>query len=217
MGRLGTTSQNEPVIEVEFADFRSTTAYVDIETTGLILGYDNITTISLYDGNSVRCYVAERNLNQFIDDLQSYSIIVSYNGKCFDVPFIEKQFNVTLNQHQLDLRYILKRLGYAGGLKSCERQIGIDRGNLAEVDGYFAVLLWHEYATKRNEKALETLLAYNIEDVVNLEKLMVFAYNMNLENTPFLESNGLPIPEEPRRPFEPNSGIIRKIKRNNYY
>jgi len=56
------------------------------------------------------------------------------------------------------LRYVLKSLGYSGGLKSCEKALGLDRGDLDGVDGYFAVLLWRDYQKKHNEKALETLL-----------------------------------------------------------
>jgi len=51
-------------------------------------------------------------------------------------------FGIELNQVHIDLRYVLRSLGYTGGLKGCEKQAGIDRGNLEGVDGYFAVLLW---------------------------------------------------------------------------
>jgi uncharacterized protein YprB with RNaseH-like and TPR domain len=71
-------------------------------------------------------------------------------------------FDSSLNQVHVDLRYVLTCFGYTGGLKGCERKAGIDRGDLEGVDGYFSVLLWHEYQRNKNDKALETLLAYNI-------------------------------------------------------
>jgi uncharacterized protein YprB with RNaseH-like and TPR domain len=49
----------------------------------------------------------------------------------------------------------------------------MDRGNLSDVDGFFAVLLWNEYRKTGNQKALDTLLAYNVQDTVNLQNLMV--------------------------------------------
>ena len=49
--------------------------------------------------------------------------IVSYNGKSFDVPFIENYFGIQLSHAQIDLRYVLGSLGYIGGLKGCERQL----------------------------------------------------------------------------------------------
>jgi len=45
-----------------------------------------------------------------------------------------------MRQVHIDLRYIMNYLGYKGGLKKCELQLGIDRGLLKEVDGYCAVL-----------------------------------------------------------------------------
>jgi hypothetical protein len=115
----------------------------------------------------------------------------------------------------IDLRYVLKSLGYAGGLKRCEKALGLDRGDLDGVDGFFAVLLWQEFQQTGNIKALETLLAYNIEDVVNLETLMVLAYNMKLKDTPFSQSHALPMPEIPDIPFKPDRPTIEKIRQKN--
>jgi hypothetical protein len=85
--------------------------------------------------------------------------------------------------------------------------------NLDGVDGFFAVLLWQEFAQTGSTKALETLLAYNIEDVVNLETLMVTAYNMKLKDTPFSRSHALPLPKIPDIPFKPDLSIIERIKK----
>jgi uncharacterized protein YprB with RNaseH-like and TPR domain len=38
-----------------------------------------------------------------------------------------------------------------------------------------------EYEKHNNEKALETLLAYSAYDAVDLEALMILAYNLTLE------------------------------------
>jgi uncharacterized protein len=196
-----------------FPDFRRAIAYLDIETTGL--GYaDSITTIVVYDGETIRHYVRGENLDEFKRDIKQYPLIVTYNGKCFDVPFIERFFRIEMNQSHIDLRYVLKSLGYAGGLKRCERQLGIERKDLADVDGYFAVLLWDEFERKKNPKALETLLAYNTADVVNLETLMVMAYNMNLKSTPFGASHRLNMPAEPDAPFKADRETISRLKRS---
>ena len=195
-----------------FHEFRDAVAYIDIETTGIRAYGFEITTIALYDGKDVRYYVEGQNLEQFIEDIQDYKVLVTYNGKTFDVPFIEGQFGIQLNHAHIDLRYVLKGLGYGGGLKQCEKALGLDRGDLDGVDGYFAVLLWHEYQKNNNEKALETLLAYNIEDVVNLETLMVTAYNMKLKETPFKGTHTLPLPQIPEIPFKPDLDTIERIK-----
>nr|WP_320192333.1 ribonuclease H-like domain-containing protein [uncultured Desulfobacter sp.] len=195
-----------------FNEFRESTAYIDIETTGIRSYGFEITTIALFDGKNIQYYIQGQNLEDFIEDIQNYNVIVTYNGKTFDVPFIEEQFGIQLNHAHIDLRYVLKSLGYSGGLKHCEKALGLDRGDLDGVDGYFAVFLWHDYQHNKNEKALETLLAYNIEDVVNLETLMVTAYNMKIKNTPFNATHELPLPKMPQIPFKPDLQTIDRIK-----
>ena len=195
-----------------FPEFRDSTVYLDIETTGLKMWGFEITTISIYDGKSIYYYVKDQNLADFEKDIKRYKVIVTYNGKSFDIPFIESHFGINITQVHIDLRYILASLGYRGGLKGCEKQLGIDRGDLDGVDGYFAVLLWYDYIHNRNQKALETLLAYNIQDTVNLETLMVLVYNMKLKGTPFLQTHQLPIPLQSEVPFKADPKTIDRIK-----
>lgn len=199
-----------------FREFRDSTVYLDIETTGLGAPGDIITTIALYDGKEIKYYVQGENLNDFRDDIMAYQVIVTYNGKTFDIPFIENYFDISISHAHLDLRYILYSLGYSGGLKLCERRLGIGRkGILADVDGFFAVLLWNDYKKKHKDKSLETLLAYNIEDVLNLEYLMVEAYNRKLNDIP-LSINKLNIPRSPNNPFDIDELTIQRIK-SQYY
>ena len=194
-----------------FPEFRDAVAYLDIETTGLESWDNTITTIAVYDGHSIRHYVNGRNLDDFVGDIQKYGVLVTYNGKTFDVPFIQDYFGITLHQAHIDLRYILSSLGYKGGLKSCERQLGMDRGGLADIDGYFAVMLWDEYQKKGDEKTIETLLAYNIQDVLNLEYLMVTAYNRKIRGTPFFATQ-LPEPASVENPFAADRKTVDRIK-----
>ncbi|MEJ2716908.1 MAG: ribonuclease H-like domain-containing protein [Deltaproteobacteria bacterium] len=194
-----------------FPEFRDSVAYLDIETTGMGDWQDHITTISLYDGETIHYYVYGDNLDQFPDDIMKYKVVVTYNGKCFDIPFINRYFRITMDQAHIDLRYILHRLGYKGGLKGCEKQLGLSRDELDGVDGYTAVLLWRDFENNKNQRALETLLAYNILDAVNLETLMVTAYNLKLRETPFLESHQLTVPDLPCNPFEPDVRTLERI------
>ena len=135
-----------------FADFRECAAYLDIETTGLGGPYDHITTAALYDGRNVFHYVYGDNLDLFARDLGKYKILITYNGACFDLPFIRSYFGIAVDQVHIDLRYLLSSLGYRGGLKGCEKCLGLDRAELDGVDGYFAVLLWNEYRKSGNKK-----------------------------------------------------------------
>lgn len=195
-----------------FPQFGPSVAYFDIETTGLGQGDDHITTIVLYDGVTIRHYVHGRNLEYFCRDVADYRLLVTYNGKSFDVPYVRAELGCPLEQAHIDLRFVLAGLGFRGGLKGCERALGLDREGLADLDGYFAVLLWQEYL-KGNKRALDTLLAYNALDVVNLATLMPLAYNMKLEQTPFAETHALDVPTPPEVPFEPHVPTIDAIRR----
>jgi uncharacterized protein YprB with RNaseH-like and TPR domain len=195
-----------------FPEFRDSIAYLDIETNGRA-GIDSyITTIAMYDGKRLYHYVKDRNLGQFVNDIAKYNVVVTYNGKCFDVPVIESFFGIKMPHAHIDLRYVLKSLGCTGGLKGCEKKLGLDREDLDGVDGYFAVMLWNEFKRRRNEKALETLLAYNTLDAVNLETLLVLAFNMKLKETPFLDTHQLPVPSHFENPFKPHMGVVNDIR-----
>lgn len=196
-----------------FPEFREKVVYLDIETDGLDAACGRITTIALFDGKNVSCYIQGHNMDAFAADIMQYDLIITYNGKCFDIPFIENSLQITLNQAQIDLRYVLASLGIKGGLKQCEITLGIGRGNLADLDGFFAVLLWREYQRNRSRKALETLLAYNVADAVNLEKLMVMAYNRKVQTIPFSDVPDIPPPREPVNPYSADPAVISRVRR----
>ena len=199
-----------------FPHFRGDTVYLDIETTGLD-DHDEITTIALYDGREIQYFVSGDNLDKFPERIRPYKVLVTYNGKSFDLPFIERFFGISLKEKaHIDLRHILNSLGFKGGLKRCEKALGIDRGEVDGIDGYFAVLLWKEYRETGDPRALETLLAYNIEDVVNLEILMVIAYNLKVEATPFSHEKSLPRPGQPALPFMPDRETVERLRRRYY-
>lgn len=195
-----------------FPEFRQSTAYLDIETTGMWAGQGHITTIALYDGEKLRTYVYGDNLWEFAQDIRGYKILVTYNGRCFDLPFIKESMGLCLDQVHIDLRFLLAALGYRGGLKACEKALGLDRGELEGVDGFFAVLLWEAFLREGDPKFLETLLAYNAQDVFSLEYLMVKAYNLKLSETPFAGELSLEIPPQRISPFRPDPEILEQVR-----
>jgi hypothetical protein len=200
-----------------FGDFRTQCAYLDIETTGMSEAAD-VTTIALYDGHSVRTYVRGHNLEDFARDVQAYRLLVTYNGKSFDVPVLRRCLRCRLDQAHIDLRHVLAGLGVRGGLKSCERQLGLARPGMEDIDGYVAVLLWYRYQGRQDARALQTLLAYNVQDAVNLEALMVHAHNASLGRlgaVPFAAVHQLSAPPAPANPFTPDPGTVRQVLREN--
>jgi hypothetical protein len=126
-------------------------------------------------------------------------------------------FNIRLNHAQIDLRFVLYSLGFRGGLKGVERQLGADRGNLRDVDGFFAVLLWEDFLKTQNRQTLETLLAYNVQDTITLENLMVTAYNLKLRQTPFYDHLLIDESISPPNPYKADLATIDRIKNSSQY
>ena len=157
--------------------FRNRCVYLDIETDGG-MGGDAITMVGLYDGADFQCLVSGEDLDSFPDVISRYSMIVTFFGAGFDIPMLRKAFpDVPFDQIHLDLCYTLKRVGYRGGLKKIERQLGIARpGETDGLTGRDAIRLWNEYQSGR-DSSLKLLVDYNREDVVNLELLAQIAYD----------------------------------------
>jgi len=96
-------------------------------------------------------------------------LLVSFNGKRFDVPFLETCYDVDLDIPHLDLMYTCKQIGLSGGLKPIEQAIGVERDR-PDISGEDAVRLWREHE-RGQDGSLETLISYNREDTKNLETL----------------------------------------------
>jgi uncharacterized protein len=161
-----------------FDAFRHRVVYLDIETSGYDQWSNDITVIGLYDGDRVQTFVNGKDLDAFEMAVAEYDLVVTFNGACFDLPFINRYFpGISLPKGHIDLRFVLKKLGYEGGLKKIEKDLGIVRGDDIEgVDGFEAVRLWQRYQ-RGDKKALETLISYNNADIINLEPLMKLAYD----------------------------------------
>ena len=194
-----------------FGDMMSETAYIDIETTGLGSATDIITTAVVHSAKSAHVFVNGINLDDLLDYLSRFSLIVSYNGKTFDIPFIERFFKTQIKTPHIDLRYVLASMSYKGGLKSCEKQLNLpSRSGMEDIDGYTAVLLWNYYSRTNDPKALETLLAYNFEDTVRLEWLMVEVYNRKVSELPF-QTNLIEKSSLPFNPYKSSPEILRRL------
>ncbi len=177
-----------------FEQYRPKTAYLDIETTGANWPNLSVTVIGLYDGRTFHQFVLGENLRDFLDIIENFQILVTYNGSQFDLPVLQAFFDGRPFRHtHIDLRFVLARLGFKGGLKKIEPQFGLARPpDLAGLDGYDAVLLW-ERSRRGNRAARDLLLRYNQEDVINLESLMEQAYHLACQRALSLLKPGKPL------------------------
>lgn len=107
-----------------------------------------------------------------IDDaLDGIDIVCTFNGESFDLPVLRRAFGIGLLERcrSVDLSIECRHAGLRGGLKRIEDGLAIPR-SLRGVTGYDAMVLWQRWENG-DRAALETLLQYNRDDVVNLAML----------------------------------------------
>jgi len=153
-------------------------AYLDVETTGLYPGKSSLTVIGIYiiedDGSDrvIQLVGEDCCKSKLLEQLEGIEKIYTYNGHRFDLPFVNAAIHVDLEAKipHRDLMFDCWRCRLSGGFKAVEVSLGIER-ELKGVNGLEAVILWQKYKRENDEEALERLLLYNREDVVNLRKL----------------------------------------------
>ena len=165
--------------------------YLDIETTGL-KPIDTITTAAIYDGRDVRTFIRERNLPEIVAAIPRDCVLVTYNGRRFDVPHLRRELTCRIRQLHLDLCPVLRAAGFGHGLKACERQLNVGRPRSMKTTGQEAVQLWKRYQ-QGNLASLAELLAYNIEDVLALERLLIAGSNYTMRSCPVYHPMTIPV------------------------
>jgi hypothetical protein len=174
---LNYLSKNLPLSEHWrlYDQFKDEAVFLDIETNGY---YGSVTVIGLYDGNETKTFIRGYNLDKvlFERELQKYKMLVTFNGSSFDLPVIERFFGLRVHKPHVDLRHVCSRIGLTGGLKSIEKQQGINREEAVEgISGADAVYLWEQFRATKDAEYLRLLVKYNEEDTVNLKPLAEYA------------------------------------------
>ncbi len=159
--------------------------FLDIETDGAVNGRP--TVVSLFDRRGLHVFVQGQNLEALPAALQHSLLWVTFNGRCFDVPVLRRHF-VDLPEPvvHLDLRFLCRRVGLRGGLKTVEQLVGIPRPpHLRGVGGWEAVRLWRTWVANDEIAALRFLVEYNLYDAFQLRAVADAAYNRAVEHLAF--------------------------------
>lgn len=171
-----------------FGAFGHRAAYVDIETTG---DRDNlVTVVGVRYGGKSRAFVrgidyTPEAVGEFLADA---TCLVTFNGASFDLPVLQGEgVRLPVAPH-VDLRLVLARVGYTGGLKRIEETLAPVLGTVRDervqgLSGWDAVKLWRRWEHGGDRDALDTLVAYNVADFENLEPLARFACDRLVEQT----------------------------------
>jgi len=160
--------------------FKGDAACLDIETNGFMPecgGY--ATVVGIYDGFEYKCFVKDENLTteNLKKEFSRYKYLITFYGTGFDVPFLMRAMpDLKFSIPHFDICFGARKLGFKGGLKKLEADIGIRRDEaVRDIDGYDAIKLW-ESADRGSRDALELLKIYNREDTVNLFGLAEIIY-----------------------------------------
>jgi uncharacterized protein len=152
-------------------------AYLDIETTGLYAYRHRVTVIGIYfhdgaRGQLVQLYDETLTCGHLSKSMEGTQNVFTYNGDRFDLPFIRERLGADLGRmhRHRDLMFDCWENDLKGGLKAVLRQLGIDR-ETEGLNGFHAVRLWEQYRLSNDREALDLLLRYNRDDVVNLKEL----------------------------------------------
>ena len=146
-----------------------------------MIGYLDIETSFLGDVTVVGLLRADRGLVQLVGGANSreeierlvsgLDTLCTFYGESFDLPVLRRAFGIGLLERfrSLDLSIECRRAGINGSLKRIEIGLQIPR-RLHGLTGYDAMVLWERWENG-DRAALDTLLAYNADDVVNLALL----------------------------------------------
>jgi len=155
-------------------------AYLDIETCA----NGGVTIVGIYrEDRGLRQLVGGEITDvQLWDALEGVDTLCTFNGDRFDLPILERQVRLELRGRfrSLDLLRECRRVGLKGGLKKLEERFGIARSTRG-MSGWDALRLWARYENDGDRAALQVLLEYNREDVMNLVQLERIVVGVGLE------------------------------------
>lgn len=171
----------------------------DIETTGLYPKHDKIILIGfvhimpLHNDSELVQFFAESPeeekdiLLEAIREISDSDMLITYNGRSFDVPFLDtrcKKYSIqsknifNLDLYQLVRNYsTLKNIMGSLSQKSMEEFMQINHLRADEISGGESVNLYNEYrandsASFRSSALLNKILLHNRDDVLQLTRLI---------------------------------------------
>lgn len=162
---LGKLKQKDNYLLYDY--FRDSVIFLDVEADYR----KQIYLIGIYDGFDIKFLVKNKNLYRDIlkQILNSFKLIVTFNGSSYDLPLIEKQFKININIPHIDLKHFCNKNDLTGTLKEIETKLKIKRPKHLKGS---PVDLWKTMHASCDEEYFKLLLNYNEEDVINLKFIL---------------------------------------------
>lgn len=163
--------------------------FLDIETTSLYNSQPLFLVGLLYadhDGLSLRQFFARSYeeeaalLEAVIAELQPFRVLVTYNGRSFDLPYLNgraaaHRMNARVSRVHLDLLHHARRR-YRSDLPDCrlvtvqENILGQVRGE--DVPGEMVPRLYHEFVRTQNPEVIRVVIEHNAMDLLALAHML---------------------------------------------
>lgn len=170
----------------------------DIETTGFSRRYDSIYLMGYFYWEGRTPYLEQHLcsstaeeiglLENFLQKMDDFEVLVSFNGDTFDIPFVQERLKqMRVRGHLSEFRsmdlYKMYRpyasfFGWTNcKLKSIECFLNLERRDT--MDGGELIEVFYEYSRTDDPGLQKTLLLHNYEDILNLPYLLKIQHYMD--------------------------------------
>ena len=186
--------------------------FFDIETTGLSPDRCKLILAGLayYEGDTLvakQIFADDPSeepevITAVLNELKNFDMVVTYNGKRFDMPFLLKRAHrnkIHMNEalpYNLDLYPAVRSFSPLRAMlpdlkqKTVESFIGLWETRTDEISGAESVELYYYYAGTKDEKIRDVILLHNRDDITQLSKLLKVLDKCDLNS--YIFANGLP-------------------------
>ena len=186
--------------------------FFDIETTGLSPDRSKLILAGLayYEGDTLvakQIFADDPSeepevITAVLNELKNFDMVVTYNGKRFDMPFLLKRAHrnkIHMNEalpYNLDLYPAVRSFSPLRAMlpdlkqKTVESFIGLWETRTDEISGAESVELYYYYAGTKDEKIRDVILLHNRDDITQLSKLLKVLDKCDLNS--YIFANGLP-------------------------
>ena len=185
---------NETIYQSNTLDFYFQglrTGILDIETTGLTPGRNHFILGGIYslpDRTLYQFFAETRSeeeeaLRSYLDVLSTLDLVVTYNGRHFDLPFLEKRWKTCTGSsvslpYNLDLYLVvnghspIKRFVPNLKQKTVENYMGLWQNREDEISGAESVELYNTYERTQDPELGKKILLHNSDDILQLSRLL---------------------------------------------
>ncbi len=186
--------------------------FFDIETTGLSPDRCKLILAGLayYEGDNLiakQIFADDPSeepevITAVLNELKDFDMIVTYNGKRFDIPFLLKRAQknrIHLNEalpYNLDLYPAVRSFSPLKAMlpdlkqKTVESFAGLAQTRTDEISGADSVELYYYYAGTKDKKIRDVILLHNRDDITQLSKLLKILDKCDLNR--YIYANGMP-------------------------